>query len=216
MGIILVILEQFGHLLSQCKIYELLHLGEKPHTQETANLESALIRLYAEILHFLSMEIQLYEKKNASPAILAFSRSHEVADRAKKIEKLGEYVDYKASLCESVSGDNTRSIVDKQAKHMVELFIETREPLVRVGSQVSYVDDMLSLAERYEVLCWTSTVPFDEDHYEARRGRTDGTGHWLLEHELYRKWRISSTSMVLWLHGGSKLSLYCDSSPRDC
>ena len=207
MGVMLIVLEKFGHLLSRCKIYELLYLGGNPENQATANLESALINLYAEIMQYLAIEVQLYEYKKGVLFRVASPSPYpdQVAARTKKTHILGVYVDTEASLCENTSGHNARSMLDNQAKCLMELFKETQKPPVRVGSQISYSDQSLCESAHREVLSWTSSASFKEDHDTARRGRTDSTGQWLLEHEVYRDWRASSASMILWLHGCGKL-----------
>lgn len=37
-----------------------------------------------------------------------------------------------------------------------------------------------------------------------RKGWTQGTGQWFLDHSQYREWRDSSASTILWLHGPRK------------
>jgi ankyrin repeat domain-containing protein 50 len=73
---------------------------------------------------------------------------------------------------------------------------------------VAALYDKLNETERLEILAWVSDIPYKSNHYTASRGRTGGTGEWLLIHERYREWRESSASMILWLHGSRKCPAY--------
>lgn len=201
MGAILVELEKIGYLLSRCKLYELFHLRGKPEDQATSNLVVALTNLYAEILRFLSRAIQLYRRRTASRTVHAFFHPDKVADHTKRFRTLEERVDTEAGVCESAARRSMRGTLDEREKHLMELLEGMRQPLVRVDSRMSDLDARLSDKERTDTLCWASSIPFGENHYTARKGRTEETGLWLLRHELYHEWRASSASMILWMHG---------------
>jgi hypothetical protein len=53
----------------------------------------------------------------------------------------------------------------------------------------------------HDIMCWASTVPYEQVHETAYAGRTPNTALWLLAHEDFREWRHSRASMILWLHG---------------
>jgi hypothetical protein len=55
--------------------------------------------------------------------------------------------------------------------------------------------------ERCKMFQWISDIPYETDHYNARRGRVYGTGDWLLINPSYVSWRNQITSTLLWLNG---------------
>src|SRR5439155_20645018 len=83
MGALLIGVEKVTYLINRCKIYEILYLrGEQPGQavmdmeppmknpeSAAANLESALVTLYAAMLRFLSTANRLYDKSFGSRII---------------------------------------------------------------------------------------------------------------------------------------------------
>lgn len=64
--------------------------------------------------------------------------------------------------------------------------------------------------ERNDILLWTSNIPYQYHHSTASKGRTEGTGEWLLKHQQFQEWKMSNDSMILWPHGIRK----CQVNPR--
>ena len=63
------------------------------------------------------------------------------------------------------------------------------------------LSERLEQDERVGILRWISNIPYETDHYVAGKGRVDGTGEWLIQHEIYKGWRQAESSRFLWLHG---------------
>ena len=207
LGAIFVGLERTSYLLSRCKLYEMLHLEGRPNDDATLNLASALINLYEEILRFLAMAVKLYTKRTAPRAFHAVFHPDKVADSVKRFQTLEERVDTEAAVCDSANLRNMRGDLDGRDKRLMELLDGMQQPLVRVDSRISHIYSMLSEDKGAKALLWASSVPFSENHYTACKGRTDDTGQWLLGHKLYKEWRASSASMILWMHGSRKFCL---------
>lgn len=68
--------------------------------------------------------------------------------------------------------------------------------------------EKLDSSECLSILKWISSVRYDDNHFFASQGRISGTGAWLLRHELYREWRVSSASVMLWLHGDREYRIF--------
>lgn len=109
-------------------------------------------------------------------------------------------MDIEASNCERICGQTVRGKL-----------ADLQEPIMRTDSQVAALYDRLNESERLEILAWVSDIPYESYHYAACKGRTGKTGEWLLRHELYREWRGSSASMILWLHGIRMCPVYIHS-----
>jgi Cdc6-like AAA superfamily ATPase len=82
-----------------------------------------------------------------------------------------------------------------------KLEIALHAPVMRVESRLGELLQLAESVERGKILQWISAVHHETDHYNAQKGRQDGTGDWLLARRHYLKWRDSPTSTTLWLHG---------------
>jgi ankyrin repeat domain-containing protein 50 len=204
MGALLIGVERVTYLISRCRIYEILYLYSKQSGQAVAhlelaetsvelavaNLKSALVVLYAAMLRFLAMAIRLCEKSPGKRAIHGILNPDQVVSFVQECQTLETRVDNEASNCERTCSHTTR-----------EKLAGLQEPIMRTDSRVAALYDKLNETERLEILAWVSDIPYESNHYAARKGHTPGTGEWLLRHERYREWRGSSASMILWLHG---------------
>lgn len=208
MGHLLVGTEKLTYLVCRCKIYETLYVYSTNTGQALANLQAALVTLYATILRFLALVNRLYDKHTISRAVHAVLNSDEVHKFIQSCQSLEERVDFEASNCERTYNHAAHTKLGKHMERLEQLLKEMREPIVRIDDRVAALWDRSNHSERSEILCWTSNVPYEANHKTAREGRTVDTGQWLLTHERYRQWRNSSASMILWLHGIRKYSLF--------
>lgn len=60
--------------------------------------------------------------------------------------------------------------------------------------------------KRTEVLKWLSGVDYPNNHYQARKGYTPGTGVWLLKHQNFRRWQELNGPACLWLKGNGNIT----------
>ena len=176
------------------------------------SLESALVKIYALILQFLSKAIRQFDKNTASRALHAFWCFDDVADFEKKCQAQEEQVEIGAETCErfcnrTARAEGVRSV--EELKQMLEEMKEQNQLLVQVDTRVTTLWNRSSENERSQILCWTSDIPYRDHHELARTGRTIGTGEWLLKHSQFQEWHSSNESMILWLHGIRKSSLLC-------
>ena len=54
---------------------------------------------------------------------------------------------------------------------------------------------------RLETLRWLSRVQYAQHHKLVSAERLEGTGQWLLDHQLVDQWRDAVKSSLFWLHG---------------
>ena len=201
MGLVLIGLEQVTSLITRCKAYQMLYLdGTIPsldiHVKAMHDLCDGIVHLYAKIFAFLAFFVRRTGKSFAMNTLQTIIKPSEVSDMLSGISGLESRVTTDANLCER----NLGRLASQRADHN---FQNIREQL---GGLLDRLDDLASFKnklnedERCKILQWVSDVPYEADHYTARKGRVDGTGQWLLQHPAYKRWRESSASTVLWLN----------------
>lgn len=200
MGSLLVGVEIITRLVNRCRIYE-VYLQRTHAGPAATNLRSSLVKLYTIILSFLALSDRLFDKSTGMRAIHAVFQPNATADLMKQCSELGKEVDIDARNCWQ---EDNKIISDKlglSGGQVQRLLEELHQPIVRTDSRVAYLWDVGDRTERSRILIWISPIPFEENHDMARKGRTAGTGDWLLVRPQYLEWRSSSSSTILWLHG---------------
>lgn len=81
------------------------------------------------------------------------------------------------------------------------LLASLEAPILRMADQAAIFMRTLEEDKYLALLRWLSPVPYSCHHEAHAVKRVPGCGGWLLEHPQYRKWRGSSSSSVLLLHG---------------
>ena len=220
MGALLAGVEKITSLIGRCQIYEALYLnGEQSDVEEwkqsVKSLTSALVALYVTMLSFLGSAIRAYDQGALTRTLRAIWSPAELTGFLDKCQTLERDVAYDVDNCERMhtrqiqasSQEHTRQIQASSEEHnqkLKDILDDFQAPILRIDSRVAALSEKLESSERQKILEWISTIPYEENHFFARQGRTDGTGQWLLRHKRYRKWRTSSASMILWLHGDRK------------
>ncbi|EON65807.1 hypothetical protein W97_05046 [Coniosporium apollinis CBS 100218] len=204
MGNLLVGMEKVTCLMSRGTIYENFYLHMKHGTnpnQAVNNLQDALVKLYAKVLQFLAGANRLYNKNTASRAIHAILNPDEVHGFIKDCQPLEDRVNIEASNCEHMYTHEALSELGKQMKQLRQLLDDINKPIVRIDPRIAALWDRSNADEHSQILLWTSDIPYEGNHKTAKEGRAKDTGQWLLTHAKYSRWRNSSASMILWLHG---------------
>ncbi|KAH0565685.1 hypothetical protein GP486_000925 [Trichoglossum hirsutum] len=215
MGALLIGVERVAYLINRCEIYEALYLRDEQsrlavkHLESAEanpepvvkNLESALVTLYAAMLRFLATASRLYDKSFSTRSFHGILKPDEVASFVDESRTLEIRVDIEANNCERTYCRVAHAKLGERGERFGQLLVDLQEPIMRVDSGVAALHERLNESERSEILTWVSGIPYEDNHYTARKGRTDGTGEWLLRHERYRGWRGFSASTILWLHG---------------
>ncbi|KAI9783442.1 MAG: hypothetical protein M1816_001366 [Peltula sp. TS41687] len=200
MGSLLMRVEITTRLINRCKIYE-AYLHAVLVNPASTNLRSSLVKLYTAILRFLAKANQLLDKNTGRRAVYAFLRPNIVADFVKQCSELGEEVDTDARNCWQ---EYNVAILEQlgTAGHQLQRYLEDlHQPVIRIDSKVANLWDISHRSEQSDILRWISSIPFEENHITACKGRTADTGDWLLKRSEYIEWRSSSASTILWLHG---------------
>ena len=82
-----------------------------------------------------------------------------------------------------------------------ELLRDIDGPIQRIDNRLQSFEDHLKLDERTKILLWMSPEPYIAHHNQTMEGVLHGTGQWLMEDALFRRWRRDSMSSIFWLHG---------------
>ncbi|KAI7969665.1 hypothetical protein EIK77_005785, partial [Talaromyces pinophilus] len=135
------------------------------------NLEEALVKLYATALKYLI-------KANKYYAEGSITNRH--ADN--KLDSI----------------KNEQSVLRENLKYFQQPIQFIKDGLVDLVNSFTKQDRE---NQENNVLKWLSTLSPSEFYRQRRDARLPGSGRWIFEEQDYIKWRLSSESAVLWLHG---------------
>ena len=191
-------LEKIACLICRSSVYEKLLLEKNqevpPSVHSQSNLRAALLKLYTEILTFLTSTIKILSQNVVKRSLTAWLTAERLAKQLQTLDALVLNVAVEAQ------NQTTVQLFDGQSK-MQQLLERMSQPMFSIDSEVSEIHQGLDGKKREEILRWISNQPYERHHYSAKKGRTKGTGKWLLQHEKYQFWRDSAASGMLWLHG---------------
>ncbi|CAJ0545119.1 Ff.00g085920.m01.CDS01 [Fusarium sp. VM40] len=203
MGLILIGLEQVVRIITRCRIYQMLYLGDAAPVanelgQARTQLFSVMARLYAKVFSFLAYYLRLLDLNTAIRTMKAFSQQGKVSEMLTEIGKYEEQVGTEASLCEKAISRSAFQQIDQKSENNR---IQFKEMVSWLDKEMKQLWKQLNEDERCKILQWVSDIPYESDHYTASKGRVSGTGEWLLRHNAYLAWRESDKSTLLWLNG---------------
>ncbi|KAF0640975.1 hypothetical protein FPSE5266_03283 [Fusarium pseudograminearum] len=203
MGLLIIGMEQVICLIARCSIYHQLYLENVVHTSRlqtkaTHQLSNAMARLYAKLFSFLAYYIRLLDRNSAVRMLKTFCNPSEVAAKLKEIGNLETQVTTEANVCQGTIAESAFQNMDESSRDNRQ---KLRDMSSRFDDQTRQLWKHLNEDERCKILQWVSDIPYESDHYIARKGRVDGTGEWLMGHEVYETWQRPDTSNLMWLNG---------------
>jgi hypothetical protein len=157
-----------------------------------------VVTLYASLISLLASAIRIQEKNAIARSLHALFDPADLLNALKNLGDLEQRVDIEAANC---SREVTQRVYQGMVEGHSKLQAILTEQLVRVYGSVTNMSDHLNEGQRCDVLRWICNIPYRTDHQNACSGRIPGTGQWLLSHPIFKEWRESSASMILWLHG---------------
>ncbi|KAM0412857.1 hypothetical protein ACHAPD_007905 [Fusarium lateritium] len=184
MGLVIIGLEQVICIITRCSIYQQLYLE---NVEQITEKQALAVRQLSEAMAHLVVR-----------TLKSFCHPSEIAEKLKEVGNLETRVTTEANVCQGTIAQSAFQRIDENSQ-------DTRQSLRDIASL--FDGEMLQLwkhlneDERCKILQWVSDIPYESDHYIARKGRVDGTGEWLIDHEIYTKWHQSSWSTLLWLNG---------------
>ncbi|KAL4941934.1 ankyrin repeat-containing domain protein [Aspergillus oleicola] len=84
---------------------------------------------------------------------------------------------------------------------MIGMLKTFNDPILRIDEGVTHLLTHMEERDRTAMLEWISPVPYGKHHDSVREDRTPGTGEWLLQHDSFRNWEITKSSLLFWLQG---------------
>jgi ankyrin repeat domain-containing protein 50 len=201
MGSLLVSIEKVTYLTNRCTIYESLYRPGTTAEQVLHNLHAALVTLYAAILRLMALAHRLFDKNTATRTMHALVNPSQVSDLLAKCQDLETRVEIEAQNCERMRSQEA----DTRTQ---ELLKSLRAPILRTDERVSSLLEKVDDEERLKILDWISKVLYGKNHDTVTEQRTKDTCEWLLRHNRYLEWQDTSSSMILWLHGTGRFSMF--------
>jgi hypothetical protein len=196
------------YLINQCEIYEILYIRDPQPAEALKYLESALVELYTVILRFLAKANGLLGKNTISRALHAFLDPDDWTDFENECQLREKRVEEQAQQCERLYNRDARTNEALNAERLKTLLQDIKKQNDILAETVTNLWERSNAEERRKILEWASDVACEDHHSFARRERTPDTGEWLLMHTEYKRWRSANQSMILWLHGIRKFSMF--------
>ncbi|KAF4825606.1 Ankyrin repeat domain-containing protein 50 [Colletotrichum siamense] len=181
-------LEEVARNLTRYRIFERLHL-RGPQSELQAEIERALIHLYAEILRQLSYAVKFFSERTITRVLKSPFRTVK-EDRKKQLQAREHDVNQLATLADTDILRNLNATFERMS----------------VQSTKALSEDKFN-----EIVAWLSVAPYHSHHQFVAESRLAGVGQWLLNHDDYLQWLTSSSPSLCYLHGipGSGKSTLC-------
>ncbi|XRM36928.1 hypothetical protein ABZX51_000417 [Aspergillus tubingensis] len=200
-------LDILSGLIPRYALFEVLYL--RPIFPLQNNLEQVLVKLYATMLEYIIKAKEYYGTKTIKRVTKSLIQAYAVFnDRMNEIQEQQRIADELARIIDS---HVSRSLSDKAdlIKHEQDVL---RDELNYFHTPIQFIrDGLIDLTNSFtkhesdnrttQILQWLSPLS-QAGYYEGRRETClQSTGGWIFEDENYIRWRVSSHSAVLWLHG---------------
>ena len=201
--------ETIAYSIDHYAIIEELYLRSGSAT--STKLQDRLTVLYAQLLRYLIKAKQYFETNTGLRMLKASMVSKaEFEALSSAIASAQKVVDDYVALMNAersshLALDMTRLALDQQSSFgkLEELLRDIDGPVRRIDDKLQSFEDHLKSVERTNILLWMSPEPYMAYHIQNVKDVLQGTGQWLLEEPLYRKWKRESVSSLFWLHGTS-------------
>ena len=196
MAALLATTEKIVRVISRGQVYESVYLKNTPATPTdnlSKNLKGALTTIYTTSLDLLAESGSLFSKNTAKRTLQALINPGKVSGGLSAISEQEDDLMRDVSACEvrrSANADDS----------MIGMLDALNAPMKRVDEGIQHLLQNMDEGKRIEMLEWISPVPFGKNHNNVKEKRTPGTGVWLLQHEDFRKWEQSGSS-IFWLQG---------------
>ena len=86
-------------------------------------------------------------------------------------------------------------------KRCLDSIARAEEPIRRNEQSSKAAADILEDINRDRILDWTAQIPYHRHYKQGVKKALEGTGNWLLSLPDFIRWKQSSSSEMLWLHG---------------
>ena len=202
-GAMLQGLEFVFNLIARYEVVERLYL------QRTSSLHNrlldAIVKLYTAVLQFLLQAHRYYTQKTVARIAKSLIQLEETTTQyLATIKSKQTDVDEHVRLLSGEILSNTNSAVDalgQESRSLRDALKALEDPVSRIATSLSKIQDNLNEEQRLRVFEWLSTVQYMSHHRAKSKNVLPGSGQWLLRKPEFMEWMESSTSSILWLHG---------------
>lgn len=176
------------------QLFEMLYSPEKVHGDVLQTLHTELQGIYKSALELIAHTQKQLSHRTAKNAFEAIVNPDSADGVLSDLEARHIKLISAAQLCEGFrSAEADRRLTDAmRAIH---------EPLIRFEAKCETYFKELESTRRIETLEAISRIPYTSHHQEYQEKRTPKTCTWLLEDDLFRTWKNSSSPGVFWLWG---------------
>ncbi|CZR59898.1 uncharacterized protein PAC_09792 [Phialocephala subalpina] len=196
MCLLLTSTEKIVRIINRGQVYELVYTPENTPKPALENLQDVLVNLYSACLKLLANSSKLFSKSTAAQTVYAILHPGKADSLFLDLAELELKLSYEVEACE---GGRSAAADD----YLTRLLRNLDAPLARVDTRVCTLLEHLDEEKQRELLDWISKIPFGKHHDEVTESRTLGTCEWLLQHDRFREWEQTSSSVILWLQGSA-------------
>ncbi|KAM0424460.1 hypothetical protein ACHAPT_010384 [Fusarium lateritium] len=196
----LISVEKTTRIVHRCQVYELLYNCDTLDAKVVHGLETALVELYASLLHVLARVGKFLSKRTTGRSLHAVFRPTEGSDLLSDLDKFETEVMKEASACESKRNAEANSKGQEQL-HKLQSLLKLEEPVFRIDENVQKSLEKMEIAELIRILEWISPVTYNLHHERVRQARTKGTCDWILGRSQFYEWQSETSFITFWLQG---------------
>lgn len=197
MAFLLTSIEKTTRIIHRCRIYEILYNRETLDANVVGGLETALVDLYASLLHVLAQLGKFLSKGKAGRSLYAVFRPTKGADLLSDLERLENEAIKEAAVCESKRSAESDSNTREQLRSLLKL----EERILRVDENVQKALESMEQGGLIEVLKWICPIQHKLHHDLVRQARTKDTCDWVTQQSKFYEWQSETSSKTFWLQG---------------
>lgn len=212
-------LEIVSRLIYHYALVEQIYIGKESGL--VTRVQRSIVLLYVSILRYLNQALNYFswgKIKRAKRGLIGFVTG-EVKDSLIAIDNAKRNVDSDASQAiQELSLHGIDSLIEGQnnleghimrlgldqkvrTRYLTDMLEELKTPFDTMTETMSVVYDQLEENKLVKISDWLSTIQHENYHSAIQNGRLKSSGKWLLTNPIFRRWKSSNESTLLWIHG---------------
>ena len=173
----------------------------KPTDDITKILSLAESQFQKTLIVSTFINTQLQQITRDSIEHLSRSHSESMVSLKSQLENLLSLQCGKSTKSE-ITLHGVRELVLSQKVRTLSSLARVIRLIIRVRKVVAFIEgEEYKQYDRTAILRWLSTIPYQDHQTAARKEVQEGTGGWFLEDDVYRAWKASDETSLLWLRG---------------
>lgn len=175
----------------------------------TQRLKEKIVTLYRDVLYFLVEAYHYYNQPTRSRiagSIFTIDAGTiqvitKIKNVSSEIEGYMAFVSDETVLEIDMKIGEVGNVLQRERDDLKKLLSRLSEPVNRIATQISSIDDYLNEESRTKVFEWLSSARYMSHHRSKVKALLPGSGRWLFRKPEFQEWYSSSSSSILWLHG---------------